>query len=548
MVSNLAHKAAVAFVTATLVLAVPGIAQDFSLGGDWRISAGLEYQASLGPVASSLIEDISGDGVQELIEYRSGGGTQSGLYCVDGATGGLLWFRGGHVAMVYDLQLVHDLDGDGSRDLLVGTDLSNFDLQVLSSRTGSLLWQASVISPDLLPTTYRGEFAVLADLNADGVREIGLGLANSDLGGHSSGVLLVYDGRTGNEYFRVSGAPYGFLGIDLEPTLDFDGDQTMDILVVSNYGISVEVRSGVDGAWLAEFVVTANSATLTRFLGDLDGDSRHEIVTVEPGDDLGISGGEYGAIRCFGTSDGSLLWESTGSSAQERFGTEVEQVGDCNEDGVLDLLVYSPGKRSAALGQVAGGVRLLSGADGTRIRSYSGARPGQIARWVRGSAKASAKDEPGVSMWYSDQVAGVVSVEYEKVWLDPYLRLPGRYWFASSGVSEFHRINFGPTWAGAEYRYLVSPAGKGPWEPAGVSIPLTFDPWVARGAFGAGYPGLTGSSGSFDSAGRANVAVNIPAGALSPLVGQTLNVAAAVEAVGSGLRASSIAWTIEVLR
>lgn len=536
----LGHSATLAAIV-WLVGASP--AQDHVAGGGWREFSLSARQLPIAVEAVYRVDDVNSDGVRELAEYRFGSSGLSGIYCIDGKTGAEIWFASGYPMATRDMQLVSDFDGDGVRDLLVGTNPGSFDLCILSGLSGLVLWQASQSSSDVMPSGYAPEFALLGDLNGDGVREFAIGLDLASLGGTDSGAVLIYDGSSGAERRRLLGQPFDYLGTDICATGDQDGDQVWDLLVVSNVGTSVELRSGATGGILDEFTVTSGSALLEEFLVDLDGDFLPEILVAEPGDDLGNAGARYGALRCFSSASGSLLWEATGSSSQEEFGFKVYAIGDYDEDLVADLLVYSPGKRSAILGQIAGGFRLISGATGQRIRSYTGTQANELLRVVRGSASAGL--EPRVEIWYSSLAGSVYDIERLEVIHHPGLTLPGRFWSVNSSRSESHEIDFGASYGGGAFCYLISRSGKGEWIVPGLTIPLAFDSWVARGIYGNGYPGFAGSKGTLDSMGRASVAVTLPAGSLLPLLGTSVAIVAAAESLPEGDRISSVAWSIE---
>ena len=533
------------------------VAQDASAGGEWNAAVRLPNQFNGTKTAYSYgIDDHTGDGISEILELRSSSGVNDTLFCLDSGTAQPLWSMRYPPPAYSDeyFKLTRDRDGDGVRDLLslAGRFYPERDLQLMSSATGALLWSAfdSGVSPDIFPCSSGSRVALLGDVDADGFREFGLVEPSYQVGNHGYGVLVVYDGRTGAERFRVYAEPLVYFATDVEVTLDHNADGVMDILVALDRGnMAVQVRSGIDGALLDEFPVTSNYyAQFTPFLSDLDGDGRAEIVITHWRDDLGQSGAEYGSIRCYSSRNGALLWEATGGSPAERFATSVALGGDYDEDLIPDLVVFSPGKRSKVLGQKVGGVRVISGATGERIRSYTSERSGQELRWLRGNTLGDGIT-PKLTVWYQEDLGlGNFLVEYVDLWLEPKLRGPSEFWSAGLGVSEYHRLDFGADMAGAEYRYLISRTGTGEWDVPGVVIPLEVDAWVRRGVAGTGYPGFFATAGQLDQDGRAAITVQLPPGVISSLIGETIAVAAVVEHPVTGERASSIAWSIQILQ
>ena len=112
---------------------------------------------------------------------------------------------------------------------------------------------------------------------------------------------------------------------------------------------------------------------------DLDGDGSAELLVSSP--NLGA-----GRVRVLSGRTGALVWVAQGIDAGERFGRGVAAHGDHNGDGVPDLLVGAPQTANQR-----GRVDVLSGADGTRLISYSGPVP-TVAFEDFGSALATVGD------------------------------------------------------------------------------------------------------------------------------------------------------------
>jgi len=104
--------------------------------------------------------------------------------------------------------------------------------------------------------------------------------------------------------------------------------------------------------------------------GDLDLDGYDDVVVGAPG------AGGTGAVSVHSGQDGSVLWSVAGTAPGERFGICATGLGDVDEDGVPDVVVGS------APDDGAGGVRILSGQDGTVLRAFGGAQDGELFGFV----------------------------------------------------------------------------------------------------------------------------------------------------------------------
>lgn len=82
-----------------------------------------------------------------------------------------------------------------------------------------------------------------------------------------------------------------------------------------------------------------------------------------------------GAPVSFLEQDVQILWTYQSDNGLDRFGWQSESIGDLNQDGVAEILVGGPNSSEAA--KTGGKAWVLSGKDGSLLRTHVGTRPGQ---------------------------------------------------------------------------------------------------------------------------------------------------------------------------
>ena len=167
-------------------------------------------------------------------------------------------------------------------------------------------------------------------------------------------------------------ADHGQLGTGFTAAGDIDGDGITDIAVTDPgyrsggtlFGSGVvHIVSGADGTTLRSY---EGSPAESQYFGlglaslDADGDGALDLAIGAPG-----HAGAYGAVWIYSGADGSVLSFTAGTGLSQ-FGSALANAGDQNGDGTDDLFVGAP-----LASYNRGAVELISGVDGTSIRTFS---------------------------------------------------------------------------------------------------------------------------------------------------------------------------------
>lgn len=151
---------------------------------------------------------------------------------------------------------------------------------------------------------------------------------------------------------------------------DIDGDGYADFLLGDGSGVyliseKVAVVSGRTKEVI--YLLTSAKGSSDGFgtpvsVGDLNSDGIPDIVV---GAELeNLNGYASGRIDVFNGASGSLLYSVFGDSAFTYFGQSIAKLGDVNDDGHVDFLVYSS--------TYVGLITAISGADGSEIYTVEG--------------------------------------------------------------------------------------------------------------------------------------------------------------------------------
>lgn len=189
-------------------------------------------------------------------------------------------------------------------------------------------------------------------------------------------VRLELRGRTPGDEFGSAVSP--FIGRFDGSDGDVNGDGRADFAVsgVFDDGPSLDCGrmlfvSGRDGSTLSDLPGTELSGRFGYGLGggvDIDGDGTTDVLVGCMGEGKAL-GGSGGAVRLVSGRDGTTLRTWTGTSEGDEFGHAVTFVGDLDGDGSEDIAVSAPGSYR---GERIGAVSCFSGTDGHQILTLPG--------------------------------------------------------------------------------------------------------------------------------------------------------------------------------
>ena len=301
----------------------------------------------------------------------------------------------------FDVAFAGNVNRDGRVDVIVGCPLE--DSTAPDAGTARVFaglpcrhTPGATIEPPPGTTTAGTAFgrrlAALGDLDGDGTTDFIVGApGDSTLGRQGNGSARVLSGADQRELFAFDGDADGDgFGSAVGSAGDVNGDGINDPIVgAPDAGAGagmVRVFSGSDAAVLHTILGGAGDglgAAVDR-VGDLDVDGRDDFMAGAP-----RASGTQGEVRIYAGDDARLLWAVAGATPGQQLGTAARSIGDLDGDGLDDLALGGPAAGPTPVGP--GVVRVVSGINGTLLRSHTGAALGD----AYGSAIAPAGDVNG---------------------------------------------------------------------------------------------------------------------------------------------------------
>ena len=293
-------------------------------------------------VCVRAINDVTGDGLDEIIYGLDIFADGDNLYCIDGASsdvGTIVWSLetsdGASGGYFYGDQalvpIVSDPDGDGYQNFLAGTGGGGRTAYNFNGFDGEVVWKFDTYLEPESGWVY--SLAELNDITGDGVPEVAFG-AGSD----NDTVYLVdgassLPGQATVIWQRLmTNAVMAVRNIG-----DVNGDGDHDVLLgIGDEGEVVVCMSGgsssPSGTILWQYPTgTYNNVWSVGVIPDITGDGIAEALAVLWPD----SGG---AIRCLNGATGALVWQS---SQVNEAGMMVDILDDITGDGHDEIIVSS---------------------------------------------------------------------------------------------------------------------------------------------------------------------------------------------------------------
>lgn len=272
-----------------------------------------------------MIDDINGDGVEDLVVTNDNywtiafNGNSSG-------TGDILWkfssyggnSNAGSVEYSEGMKIASDLNGDGYKDVVIGTGGGNEFVYAISGKTGQRIWaygdSINFNNGDIMGLD------VKRDWTGDNIPDVLVAASGNESTGQGRFSVYLLNGATGEEIWRLNQAPQQKLKYNVVST-DFGGAAGSRVGTV-NEVIGFD-RHGV----LAWTFSTNGTPWAVREINHIGG---------TPGSDV-IAGTTTGWVYALNGEDGIQLWATSLGSGS--FINDIVIVPDLTGSGYQDVFV-----------------------------------------------------------------------------------------------------------------------------------------------------------------------------------------------------------------
>lgn len=420
------------------------------------------------------------------------------------------------------IQNAGDVDGDGVKDLIIGASsagpVAAGSAFVYSGATGAELYRFDGLDAG---DGFGRAVNSAGDVDGDGVVDLVIG---APFAGNGEGRVYVYSGATGIKLRTLWHFGAAGFGQEVCGAGDIDGDG-LDDLVISSPGAEVGGVMGV-GSVFAYSVTTGNLITQVDgqtqsgwlgwaigHCGDIDNDGLADIMFTIPNEGHGIG-------RIVSSATGAVLSEVIGSLPFGGTGSSIDFSGDINGDGTNDFIL---GRGTRAV--EADGFEVFSGVDGSLLYNYDS---GIVGSGFAIAVNAGDVNQDGrADVIFGTRDFGVSNLENmgvaEVISFDPYLATSHPTISAAAGGYISFHLDFPSAQGGNQYRLMASNFGTGPFSWQGLEIPLSAQGHVWNLSSSGSSPSwFYGSEGQLTNQGKGYASAFVPAGGLTPYIGQTI--------------------------
>jgi FG-GAP repeat len=259
------------------------------------------------------------------------------------------------------VEFVPDADQDDAPDCVIGAPFGNY-VAIQSSAGGQLVKK---INGESAGARFGTWVARVGDTNDDGIEDIAVGAPLANSNGPSAGYAAVVSSRSGVQLLRVDGlAGYEF-GSRVEGAGDIDQDGRPDFAVGSPNADLALLYSGASGATIAAFPGDGTSYGYGGVLaggGDCDHDGVPNLIVGSTGHPLSMP--LLLQVKVFKECAGAFQWVGNGCKIPTGIAPRLDVSGCAKAGSFLAIRVSGSNKPTPALvvfGTHAANVALPSG-------------------------------------------------------------------------------------------------------------------------------------------------------------------------------------------
>lgn len=330
------------------------------------------YIASNFNISMCSAGDVNQDGFDDFAigdpnQSTINGALSGAVSIYSGANGNLLRQISGTAPSAYfgqSVALVEDRNGDGVRDLIVGSpgarvgQLLVGDAKIICGASGINL--LSLTSGSIHNAWFGYTVDSAGDVDGDGFSDYITGAPFEKSGFFNAGAAYVFSGKTGNALAHINGETNGSgVGYSLAGLGDINGNNQAAILIGFPHGsfsamntprppgarvIELDLEAGTKDPNQLLLTLSASIAgeSLGKAvcpLGDINADGHDDFGVGIPGGINTLSGQQNGEVRFVSGKDGTTITSIFGPSPSQAFGSRLAQLGDVDNDGFKDFAV-----------------------------------------------------------------------------------------------------------------------------------------------------------------------------------------------------------------